>query len=97
MENRRMGEGPIPSTPELYINKQQVHGLAILRKFGWKLVCIRRAGIVNPSVILKNKADGTLGILEIDGALRICSDLAIRKASMFEPRTEETSLRNAER
>ncbi|MES9992643.1 MAG: hypothetical protein ABW098_11850 [Candidatus Thiodiazotropha sp.] len=85
MTNRRTGEGPIPSIPELYINEQQVHGLAILRKFGWKLVCIRRSDQLNPSVILKNRAEGVLAILQADGILRISQDLEIRKASIFEP------------
>ncbi|MES9946627.1 MAG: hypothetical protein ABW080_16865 [Candidatus Thiodiazotropha sp.] len=84
MENRRIGEGPVPPIPELYINKHQVHGLTILRKFGWKLVCIRRSNDINPSVILKNKAEDALGILETDGTLRINIDLEIRKASIFE-------------
>ncbi|MES9970766.1 MAG: hypothetical protein ABW092_12100 [Candidatus Thiodiazotropha sp.] len=91
MENRRIGEGPIPPIPELYINKQQVHCLSILRKFGWKLVCIRRSDDINPSVILKNRAEGALGILETDGTLRIRIDLEIRRPSVFEHSTADSN------
>lgn len=84
MENRRTGERPIPSTPELFINEQQVHGLIVLKKFGWKLVCIRREEEQYPSVILKNRLENTVGILQTNGILRLHKNLQIRKQKTFE-------------
>ncbi|MCU7864147.1 MAG: hypothetical protein KZQ92_09240 [Candidatus Thiodiazotropha sp. (ex Lucinoma borealis)] len=45
MENRRIGMGPIPPVPKDYLTEQQVTKLAILKKFGWILVCIRRPAV----------------------------------------------------
>lgn len=78
MHERRTGASPIPSDPELYINEQQVHGLIILKKFGWKLVCIRRCQDLYPTVILKNKGEGRVGLLEYNGILKLSDDLNIR-------------------
>ena len=75
---RRNGASPIPTDPELYINELQVYGLIILKKFGWKLVCIRRCNDLYPSVILKNRAEGRVGLLECDGVLKLSNDLHVR-------------------
>lgn len=77
-QERRNGNNPIPTDPELYINEQQVYGLIILKKFGWKLVCIRRCNDLYPSVILKNTAEGRVGLLECDGVLKLSEDLHVR-------------------
>lgn len=84
MQERRNGASPIPSDPELYINEKQVHGLIILKKFGWKLVCIRRCQDLYPSVILKNKSEGLVGLLEYDGILKLSNDLNIRNKTRKE-------------
>jgi hypothetical protein len=76
--NRRNGAGPIPVEPEHYINEQQVHGLIILKKFGWRLICIRRCEETSSSVILKNSYDGLVGLLQMDGVLRISKELKVR-------------------
>ena len=78
MEEKRIGLGPIPSEPEHYLNAQQVHGLTILRIFGWKLVCIRRAVDSSNTTILRNKRENALGILGDDGILRLSSQIKIR-------------------
>ncbi|MCG8018654.1 MAG: hypothetical protein JAY97_20815 [Candidatus Thiodiazotropha sp. 'RUGA'] len=67
MEERRIGGSPIPDTKIQGINQQQLHGLDILSKFGWKLVCVRKANDLNPAVILENRQNGILGTLETDG------------------------------
>lgn len=77
-QERRNGASPIPSDPELYINEQQVHGLIVLKKFGWKLVCIRRCNDLYPSVILKNTQEDRVGLLESDGILKLSNSLHIR-------------------
>jgi hypothetical protein len=84
MQERRNGASPIPTDPELYINAQQVHGLIVLKKFGWKLVCIRRCNDLYPSVILKNKQEGRVALLECDGILKLTDDLHIRNSSRKE-------------
>lgn len=93
IQDRRNGASPIPSDPELYINEKQVHGLIILKKFGWKLVCIRRCQDLYPSVILKNKTEGRVGLLEYDGILKLSDDLHIRNKTR---KNEEVSDEMAE-
>jgi hypothetical protein len=94
MEERRNDKSPIPDSQVQVINEHQQHGLEILGKFGWKLVCIRRQDDINPSVILKNSEDGVLGTLEADGVLRLNSKLAIRKNRGFEFKTVLSSFGN---
>ncbi|MEW8208695.1 MAG: hypothetical protein AB2746_21440 [Candidatus Thiodiazotropha taylori] len=84
MEERRFNGSPIPDTEIQVINQQQLHGLDILSKFGWKLVCVRKANDLNPAVILENRQNGVLGTLETDGVLRLNSNLAIRRSRVFE-------------
>lgn len=86
MEERRNGMGPVPSNPELFVNEQQVWSLIILKKFGWKLVCIRRHYEYNhdPAMVLKNCEEAAVGVLETDGILRITNDLKLRKLSRHE-------------
>ncbi len=78
---KRFGMGPIPKAPERYINECQVNGIPILRKFGWKLVCIRRPSINEVTTILHNSYEGLVGILGEDGILRISDSLRIRKSA----------------
>jgi hypothetical protein len=77
---KRFGMGPVPTSPEFYVNEQQVNGMTILRKFGWKLVCIRRPSLEEIMPIFKNSHENAVGILGTDGILRICSDVRIRKS-----------------
>ncbi len=78
---KRFGMGPIPKAPEQYINECQVNGIPILRKFGWKLVCIRRPSVNEVTTILHNSNEGSVGILGEDGILRISDSLQIRKSA----------------
>jgi hypothetical protein len=94
MEERRIGESPVPDTHVHVINEQQLHGLEILGKFGWKLVCIRRPDDLNPSVILKNTKNGVLGTLETDGVLRLNNNLEVRKNRAFELKAMFSSFGN---
>ncbi len=92
MVNRRNGAGPIPVKPERYINELQVHGLIILKKFGWRLVCIRRDEDTASSVIMKNGFDGLIGLLQLDGVLRISQDLKVRKNGVYDMNMSDDSL-----
>jgi hypothetical protein len=80
MVEQRNRMGPIPADPENHITEQQVNGLTILKKFGWKLVCVRRSHdpVVASTTILRNKQEGTVGILESNGILTISDSLQIR-------------------
>ncbi len=78
---KRFGMGPVPKAPEYYLNEKQVTGMSILRKFGWKLVCIRRPSIDEVTTIFRNSQEDSVGVLGQDGILRINDDLKIRKAS----------------
>lgn len=80
--NRRRGAGAIPHTPERYINQHQVQGLIVLKKFGWKLICIRRNVEQAPSIVLKNRFDGSVGVLLDDGILKLQGDLKVRQSAL---------------
>jgi hypothetical protein len=79
---KRLGMGPIPKTPEVFINERQVNGMPILRKFGWKLLCVRRSSIHEVTTILRNSHENLVGILGEDGILRINNALRIRKTAL---------------
>lgn len=79
---KRLGLGPVPDSPEVFINERQVNGMPILRKFGWKLVCIRRTSVNEVTTILRNSHEGLVGILGEDGILRINDSLKIRKSAI---------------
>ncbi|MBT2971232.1 MAG: hypothetical protein KME56_19815 [Candidatus Thiodiazotropha sp. (ex Ctena orbiculata)] len=79
--DKRLGKGPIPASPEKYINERQVDGLSILKKFGWKLICIRRATEGASTTLMKNRQDQAVGVLGEDGILRISPDIQIRKTN----------------
>lgn len=78
---KRFGMGPVPTSPEFYVNEQQVNGMTILRKFGWKLVCIRRPSLDEILPIFRNSHENSVGILGTDGILRINNELRIRKST----------------
>jgi hypothetical protein len=78
--DKRLGKGPIPASPEHYINEKQVDGLSILKKFGWKLICIRRSSRGASTTLMKNGQEDAVGILGEDGILRISPDIQIRQS-----------------
>ncbi|MCU7814896.1 MAG: hypothetical protein KZQ89_04750 [Candidatus Thiodiazotropha sp. (ex Lucinoma kastoroae)] len=78
-DDKRLGLGPIPISPENYINEKQVDGMTILKKFGWKLVCVRRPTIGEAITLLKNSHEQSVGVLGEDGILRIQPDIRIRQ------------------
>jgi hypothetical protein len=79
---KRFGMGPIPNSPECYINEKQVYGMSILKKFGWQLVCIRRPSLSEVTTIFKNSHEDRVGVLDKDGVLRISKDLKIRGSAI---------------
>ncbi|MEJ2622512.1 MAG: hypothetical protein P8163_20370 [Candidatus Thiodiazotropha sp.] len=78
---KRVGMGPVPTEPEMYINERQVEGMSILKKFGWNLVCIRRANFGQSLTVLKNRQERSIGILDEDGILKLSPELKIRQAN----------------
>lgn len=87
---RRIGKGSIPDKPAVYLSPQQMVGIKILRKFGWKLDFVRRPVFSDVTPILRNIRDNSMGILEIDGILRISSDIKTRKT--FKEQSTYTTL-----
>jgi hypothetical protein len=77
--DKRLGLGPIPASPEIYINEKQVDGMLILKKFGWRLVCIRRQALKDALPLFRNAQEKTVGVLGKDGILRILPDIKIRQ------------------
>ncbi|MEW8027353.1 MAG: hypothetical protein AB2809_05990 [Candidatus Thiodiazotropha sp.] len=80
--------GPIPSEPKYYLKKEQVNGLAVLRKFGWRIVCIRRPSVFDTTTILFNKHTNKLGVLGSDGILRLTNNIKIRDRSKKQGTTD---------
>lgn len=78
MKERRKGVNLIPVGPDQQLNDHQIHGLIILKKFGWGFVCIRWRSESSPVMILKNILDKTYGILNGNGILELSSDIRIR-------------------
>jgi hypothetical protein len=78
--DKRLGKGPIPHSPERYINEKQVDGLSILKKFGWKLICIRRPSDGSITTVMKNGQAKEVGVLGEDGILRVNTDIQIRQS-----------------
>jgi hypothetical protein len=78
---KRVGMGPVPTEPEMYINEKQVAGMSILKKFGWNLVCIRRPNFSPPLTVLKNSQEKSIGILDKDGILKLSPELKIRQVN----------------
>ena len=56
--------------------------MPILRKFGWKLVCVRRNSVNDVTTILRNSRENLVGILGEDGILRINDSLKLRKTAI---------------
>lgn len=83
MGEKRIGVNPIPTKPRDYINEQQIYGLTVLRKFGWRLVCVRRRSKTPPTILLKNCLNKTYGILSGEGTLKLSNDLKIRDPYKF--------------
>ncbi|MES9972321.1 MAG: hypothetical protein ABW092_20000 [Candidatus Thiodiazotropha sp.] len=79
-DDKRLGKGPIPNSPERYINEKQVDGLSILKKFGWKLICIRRPSGGDCTTLMKNRQAQEVGILGEDGILRVNPEIQIRQS-----------------
>jgi hypothetical protein len=75
---KRIGLGPIPTYPKMYINEKQVNGISILKKFGWTLVCIRRSHMEEAMTLLKHAHEKAVGVLGEDGILRIQPEIKIR-------------------
>ncbi|MES9992845.1 MAG: hypothetical protein ABW098_12880 [Candidatus Thiodiazotropha sp.] len=86
----RKGMGPIPSDPEVYLNREQVNGLSVLRKFGWRIVCVRRPSLFDTTTIMRHKNSKKLGILGSDGILRITENIKIRDKSRTKRSRKQT-------
>jgi hypothetical protein len=82
--------GPIPSEPESYLRREQVNGLAVLRKFGWRIVCVRRPSKIITTTILINKDTKKLGVLGSDGILRLTENIKIRNRDNLKSGNERT-------
>jgi hypothetical protein len=65
----------------MYINETQVNGMSILKKFGWKLVCVRRSHMEEAMTLLTHTGEKAVGVLGEDGILRIEPEIKIRHTS----------------
>lgn len=78
MKERRRGVSPIPAVPDQYLNEDQMHGLTILKEYGWGLVCVRQQSEPHPITILKNRLNKSYGVLSKVGILVLSNDFKIR-------------------
>lgn len=76
---QRTGQRPIPPSPTFFLNQKQINGIEVLKKFGWELAFIRRPLFSDILPIVKNAQENTVGVLGVDGILKISSELKLRK------------------
>ncbi len=81
--DKRIGQSPVPSSPSFFLNEKQLKGINILEKFGWELAFIRRPLFNEVTPVVRNINEHAIGVLGVDGFLKIKNDLKIRKTQFI--------------
>lgn len=76
--DKRTGQHPIPSSPAFFLNEKQLNGMEVLKKFGWELAFIRRPLYSEVVPVVMNDQEQAIGILDIDGILKINDEIKFR-------------------
>ena len=79
IEEKRIGDTPIPVNMKNYLNDAQLAELRSIEKFGWSLKYIRRPLFQELVVVVANPDGRSIGVLEDDGRLNLESDLETRE------------------
>jgi hypothetical protein len=69
---------PLPNNLFYYLNNVQQQALKSLEAFGWRLAFIRRPLFMTPLVVVSNRDDTQLAVLEEDGSVNISSQIQWR-------------------
>lgn len=77
-EHKRDGEAPIPENRDYYLTEQQKTKLKEMESSGWELKFIRRPSFEPSIVVLVNRDNDSVGVLESDGTLNMEPDIVIR-------------------
>ena len=77
-EEKRTGDVPIPDNLEELLNKEQRQALPGLEYSGWEPCFSRKKTFLEPEIVMRNRHDNRLGILEYDGSIRIQGDIDVR-------------------
>jgi hypothetical protein len=79
MENdRRCGSEPVPSQLYESLNEVQRKLLPGIKCSGWELCFSRERLFLDPEIVIRNRYDNRLGVLEYDGSIRILANTKIR-------------------
>ena len=76
---RRKGDILNPDNLEELLNKNQLQALSGMKHTEWELRFVRRPLFQEPVPIVLNIKDGSIGILDKDGSIRIQTDIKVRE------------------
>ena len=79
IEEKRIGDTPIPINMKNYLNDAQLAELRSIEKFGWSLKYIRRPLFQELVVVVANPDGRSIGVLEDDGALNMEPKIEMRE------------------
>jgi hypothetical protein len=68
-----------PDNLEELLNKNQLQALSGMKHTEWELRFVRRPLFQEPVPVVLNTKDGSIGILDKDGSIRIQTDIKVRE------------------
>ena len=91
---RRRGHVRIPDDLTFILSESQASALPGIQYAGWDICFLRERPYMDPEVVIHNREDGRLGILDIDGLIRMPDKLKVRKQTPQERLPEIRQARN---
>lgn len=79
IDEKRMGENPIPDNVEDYLNELQQAILGTIEKYGWTLKFVRRSISKPPVIVIEDKEGKEIGVLEDNGAINYETGIVVRE------------------
>jgi hypothetical protein len=77
-KEKRKGDTPIQDNVKEVLNDAQRKTLPGLEYMGWELCFLRKRLFLDPEIVIRNRNDNRLGVLEYDGNIRIEADVKVR-------------------
>ena len=75
---KRKGELPVPLNLKSFLSTQQMDSAQQMESFGWHIAFVRRAQMESPLVVVANRSERRIGLLERDGSINTSCDLVVR-------------------
>lgn len=69
---------PVPPNLKAVLTDEQLHALNNVENFGWQLAFIRQPMFQEPIAVVVSPDHQRHGVLELDGAVNLDSDIVIR-------------------